>query len=220
MRSKRIFPVVVVVLAVLFSTALLSFVWQGCGSKTQGPGEVVVEFWKAARDGQYQTAYDLLNSSDKESVAFSDFEQLLTQQPIPSDFHLTVTDEKIEGDTATVTTEIQYSGQTGSAPFTVYKEDGQWKVSVFGTSTSTSGDTEAEACKANQQTINNAVLAYGAANNGDYTAIKGLPVDSSALVPNFVEEGLSCPTTGQPYVLNSADQPTTACPTNEPGHEL
>jgi hypothetical protein len=91
---------------------------------------------------------------------------------------------------------------------------------VAGCGGKSSQQTEAEArtCQANQRTIMGAVAVYEAENES-VEAIKGKPV-GDALVPEFIQRVLTCPTTGISYTLNNEEPPFAACPTNEPGHNL
>lgn len=50
-----------------------------------------------------------------------------------------IIDEKIDGDNATVNVSFTHDGQTREQPFSLVKEDGQWKVSLISTGMNSSG---------------------------------------------------------------------------------
>jgi hypothetical protein len=52
----------------------------------------------------------------------------------------TLKDEKINGDNATVTAEVEENGKTDTHTFDLKKEDGAWKISLFGANSGFGGD--------------------------------------------------------------------------------
>ncbi len=50
-----------------------------------------------------------------------------------------IKDEKIDGDNATVNVEFDNEGKTETRPFSLVKEDGQWKISLISTGMKNSG---------------------------------------------------------------------------------
>jgi len=73
-------------------------------------------------------------------------------------------------------------------------------------------------CQANLRTIDGAIFAYDA----QYEAFPPDGKVGDILVPEWIRNTPTCPTTGKEYVLRVGPdgQTTTSCPTNEPGHNL
>ncbi|MEJ7587512.1 MAG: DUF4878 domain-containing protein [Ferruginibacter sp.] len=61
------------------------------------------------------------------------------------DARVDIKDEKIDGDNATVNVEFSHEGKSETRPFSLVKEDGQWKIALLSTGMKNSG--------ANQQDI-------------------------------------------------------------------
>ena len=73
-------------------------------------------------------------------------------------------------------------------------------------------------CQSNLRTIDSSVNAY----NGFYDAWPPTGPVEEVLGPTWLKRNPTCPITGEPYQLTVGPDgvPTTACPTNEPGHTI
>jgi len=61
------------------------------------------------------------------------------------DAKIEIKEEKIDGDNATVNVEFVLNGKTENRPFTLVKEDGQWKISLISTGMNNAGTNQQDA---------------------------------------------------------------------------
>ena len=60
------------------------------------------------------------------------------------DASIEIKDEKVDGDKATVDVKFSHEGKSETRPFSLVKEDGQWKISLLSTGMKNSGSNNAD----------------------------------------------------------------------------
>lgn len=142
----------------LFFIAITSILFAACaGTNSESPKAVVNAFMEASKKGdidglkKYITKQDVsvlelgesflkvLDSTQKNSMKekmANDFKEKT------KDVKIDIGNEKINGDNATVDVSITKEGKTETQPFTLKKEEGEWKISLMSTGMKASGMTQ------------------------------------------------------------------------------
>ncbi len=144
----------------------LAIVLYSCKSGSAGsPTATVKSFIEAAKSGNLEEVKKCISKSD---VSMLEIGQSFLAKVNPDqaqqmkdkmaekfregtkDAKIDIGDEKIDGTNATVNVSFVHDGQTREQPFSLVKEDGQWKISLISTGMNSSGISQEEKDKAMQ----------------------------------------------------------------------
>ncbi|MEO6546760.1 MAG: DUF4878 domain-containing protein [Ferruginibacter sp.] len=136
------------------------------GTTTSTPTNTVKAFIDASKEGNLTEVKKYITRSDAgmleigenflarlDSNAANEMKETMSREfkEKTKDANIDVKNEKIAGDSATVDVQFVHNGKTEARPFSLIKEDGQWKISLLSTGMKNSGPNQQDI----QATLNN-----------------------------------------------------------------
>jgi Domain of unknown function (DUF4878) len=124
---------------------------------TGSPKTTVEAFIEASKDGNLTEVKKYITKSDAgmleigenflakiDSNAAKEMKDKMAKEfkEKSKDANIKIIDEKIDGDNATVNVEFTHDGKTETRPFSLIKEDGQWKISLISTGMKNAGSND------------------------------------------------------------------------------
>lgn len=139
--------------AISFITVLYS-----CNTgKTSSPKSTVKAFIEASKEGDVAGIKKYITRSDAgmleigesflarfDSSAAAEMKEKMSKEfkEKATGANIEIKDEKIEGDNAIVNVQFTSNGKTETRPFSLVKEDGQWKISLLSTGMKNAGTNQ------------------------------------------------------------------------------
>lgn len=139
----------------------LIMVLYSCNSGTNGsPKRTVAAFIEASKQGNIAEVKKYITKSDASLLEMGesflakldpngakDMKEKMSKEfkDKTKDAKIEIKDEKIDGDNATVDVEFTHDGKSESRPFSLMKEDGQWKISLLSTGMKNAGSNNPDA---------------------------------------------------------------------------
>ncbi|MDO9375119.1 MAG: DUF4878 domain-containing protein [Bacteroidota bacterium] len=144
----------------LFAILLVSTLLYSCRSAQSGtPTAAVNSFIEAARTGDFEEIKKHISQQDislmemgqrflsnVDSNAANEMKNKFSNEfkEKVKDVRIDVKKETVDGNKATVDVQFTHEGKTDTKPFSLVKEDGQWKISLMSTGMDLSGTNKAE----------------------------------------------------------------------------
>lgn len=144
------------ILSVLF---VLTLLYSCKNAKTGSPTATVNSFIEASREGNFDEIKKYISRQDiglmemgerflsnVDSNAANEMKNKISGEfkEKVKDTKIVVKNESVTGTNATVDVEFTHEGKTETRPFSLVKEDGQWKISLMSTGMNNSGKDKAD----------------------------------------------------------------------------
>ncbi|MEP7110368.1 MAG: DUF4878 domain-containing protein [Ferruginibacter sp.] len=136
----------------------LIVVLYSCKNGTSGsPKRTVAKFIEASKEGNITEVKKYITRSDAglleigenflsklDPNGVNDMKDKMSKEfkEKAKDAKIELKDEQIDGDNATVNVEFMHDGKTETRPFSLIKEDGQWKISLISTGMKNAGSNK------------------------------------------------------------------------------